>query len=69
MKTPWHYADELYDKEKPDIKDIVEEIQIIAYNQALADVIEKREWLIGDDYRCLAVKIDNIKKLLKEERK
>ena len=32
------------------IKDIVEEIQIIAYNQALADVIEKREWLIGDDY-------------------
>jgi hypothetical protein len=51
------------------IKDIVEEIQIIAYNQALADVIEKREWLIGDDYRCLAVKIDNIKKLLKGERK
>jgi hypothetical protein len=35
----------------------------------LADVIEKREWLIGDDYRCLAVKIDNIKKLLKEEQK
>jgi len=40
MKTPWHWADELSGKEKPEIKEVVEDIQNEAYNQAIEDVLE-----------------------------